>query len=116
MLTKSPAELLRSRDRLAGAHGRATRRDVRVRSVAMPRVRRSGDTDALDWHSDSHLLAILARSAKRERETREKDQFPWRPEELDQPDRQAGASPCHPHSHPQEVHSDAYAVRSVPRA
>lgn len=93
MLTKSPAELLQSRDRLAGARARETRRDVRVRSVAIPRVHRGGDTDALDWHSDPHLLAILARGAKRERETREKDQFPWRPDELDRPDRRADARP-----------------------
>jgi len=38
MLTKSPAGQLDSRDR-------------------------GGDTDALDWHSDPRLLAILARSA-----------------------------------------------------
>jgi hypothetical protein len=96
MLTKSPAELLKSRDRLTGARGRETRQDVRVRSVAIPRVHRGGDTDALDWHSDPHLLAILARGAKRERETRERDQFPWPPDELDQPDRRAGARPYRP--------------------
>jgi hypothetical protein len=36
-------------------------------------VHRGGDTDALDWRSDPHLLAILARGVKREREAREKD-------------------------------------------
>ena len=71
MLTKSPAELFRSRDRTAVAPSRETRLDVRVRSVAVPRVHRGGDTDALDWRSDPHLLAILARGVKREREARE---------------------------------------------
>ena len=75
MLTKSPAELLRSRDGLAGARSPETRRDVRVRPVAIPRVHRGGDTDALDWRSDPHLLAILARGVKREREARETEQF-----------------------------------------
>jgi hypothetical protein len=93
MLTKSPAELRRSRDRPAGARSRETHQDVRVRSVAVPRVHRGGDTDALDWRSDPHLLAILARSVKREREAREKDQFPWGWDELDQPARRAGARP-----------------------
>ena len=82
MLTKSPAELRRSRERPAGARSPETRQDVRVRSVAVPRVHRGGDTDALDWRSDPHLLAILARGVKREREAREKDQFPWRRDEL----------------------------------
>jgi hypothetical protein len=89
MLTKSPAERPRSRDRRAGAR-RETRRGVRVRSVA-PGVHRGGDTDALDWRSDPHLLAILARAARRERAAREKDRFPWRRDELDQPARLAGA-------------------------
>ena len=82
MPTKSPAELLWSRDRPAGARSRETRQNVRARSVAVPRVHRGGDTDALDWRSDPHLLAILARGVKREREAREKDQFPRRRDEL----------------------------------
>jgi len=82
MLTKSPAELFRSRDRLVGTRSRETRRDVRVRSGAIPRVHRDGDTYALDWRSDPRLLAILARSVKREREAREKGQFAWRRDEL----------------------------------
>jgi hypothetical protein len=96
MLTKSPAALLRSRDRPAGARSHETRQDVRVRSVAVPRLHRGGDTDALDWRSDPHLLAILARGVKREREARQKDQFPWRRDELDQPARRAGARPRRP--------------------
>jgi len=72
MLTKSPAELRRSRDRPAGARSRETRQDLGVGSVGVPRVHRGGDTDALDWRSDPHLLAILARAVKREREAREK--------------------------------------------
>jgi len=100
MLTKSPAELVRSRNRLAGARSRGTRQDVRVRSVAIPRVQRGGDTYALDWRSDPHLLAILARAVKREREAREKGRFAWRRDELDQPARRAGARP-----HPPVVNS-----------
>ena len=73
MLTKSPAELRRSRDRPAGARSRETRQDLGVGSVGVPRVHRGGDTDALDWRSDPDLLAILARGVKREREAREKD-------------------------------------------
>ena len=84
MITKSPAELRRSRDRPAGARSRETRQDVRARSVAVARVHRGGDTDALDWRSDPRLLAILARVAQRERSARGKDQFPWRRDELDQ--------------------------------
>jgi hypothetical protein len=75
MLTKSPTELPRSSDRPVSASSRETHRDVRVRSRARPREHRGGDTDALDWRSDPHLLAILARGAKREREARETDQF-----------------------------------------
>jgi len=115
MLTKSPAEPLRSRDRPAGARSRETRQEDRVRSVAVPRVQRGGDTDALDWRSDPHLLAILARGAQREWDARETDQFAWRRDELDQPARRAGARPPRPAFKPQEVHSDADAVRSVPR-
>ena len=89
MFTKSPAELSRSRDRPAGARSRETRRDLRV-----PRAHLGGDTDALDWHSDPHLLAILARSVKREREARETDQF--RRDERDHPARRAGARPHRP--------------------
>ena len=91
MLTKSPDELLRSRDRLAGGRSRQMRRIVRARSVAVPRVHRCGDTDALDWRSDPHLLVILARCAEREREAREKGQFAWRGGELDERTRRAGA-------------------------
>jgi len=93
MITESPAELRRSRERPAGARSREMGQYVRVRSVAVPRAHIGGDTDALDWRSDPHLLAILARGVKREREAREKDQFPWRREELDQPARRAGARP-----------------------
>jgi hypothetical protein len=82
MIAKSPAELRPSRDRAAGARSRETDQYVGVRSVAVARVHRGGDTDALDWRSDPHLLAILARGVKREREAREKDQFPWRRDEL----------------------------------
>ena len=60
-------EMLRPPDRPAGARSRETRQDVRIRSAAAPRGHRGGDTDALDWHSDPHLLAILARGVKRER-------------------------------------------------
>jgi hypothetical protein len=84
MITKSPAERLQSRDPPAGARRREMRQYARVRSVAVPRVRRGGDTDALDWRSDPHLLAILARATRREQKAREKDQFPWRHDELDQ--------------------------------
>ena len=69
MRTKSPAELGRLRDRPAGARSREAQ-DVRVRSAVAPHVHRDGDTDALDWHSDPRLLAILARGVKREREAR----------------------------------------------
>ena len=71
MITKSPAELRRARDHPTGARSRETGRYVRVGSVGVPRVHRGGDTDALDWRSDPHLLAILARGVKREREARE---------------------------------------------
>ena len=92
MLTKSPAELLRSREGPAGARSPETRQDVRARSGGVACVHRGGDTDALDWRSDPHLLAILARGVKRERAAREKDQFPWRREELTR-QREAGARP-----------------------
>ena len=95
MLTKSPAELRRSRERPAGARGPEARQDVRARSGGVARVHRGGDTDALDWRSDPHLLAILARGVKREREAREKDQFPWRRDELT---RQLNAG-ARPHRH-----------------
>jgi hypothetical protein len=85
MITKSPAELRELRDRPAGARSRETRQDVRVRSVAVPHAHIGGDTDALDWRSDPHLLAILARGVKREREAREKDQFPRRRDGPGQP-------------------------------
>jgi hypothetical protein len=70
MLTKSPTELLRSGDRPLSARSRVARQNVRAGYVGDPRVHRGGDTDALDWRSDPHLLAILARGAKREREAR----------------------------------------------
>ncbi len=71
MITKSPAELGQAHDRPAGARSRETGQYVRVGSVGVPREHRGGDTDALDWRSDPHLLAILARGVKREREARE---------------------------------------------
>jgi hypothetical protein len=71
MLTKSPAALLRPRDRPVGARSREARQDLVVRSVVVPRAHIGGDTDALGWHSDPHLLAILARGVKRERGSRE---------------------------------------------
>ena len=70
---------------LAGVRGRGTRQDVRVGSVAVPRAHIGGDTDALDWRSDPHLMAILARGFRRERAAREEDRF--RDDELDQPAR-----------------------------
>lgn len=91
MLTNSPAELLRSRERLTGGHSRETRQTVRARSVAVPRVHLGGDIDALDWRSDPHLLAILTRCAEREREAREKGQSAWRSGELDERARRVGA-------------------------
>ena len=96
MITKSPAELRGLRDRPAGARSRATRQDVRVRSVGVPRAHIGGDTDALDWRSDPHLLAILARGVKREREAREKDQFPQRRDGLGQPALRAHRRPRRP--------------------
>ena len=114
MLTKSPAELLRSLDRLAGGRRRETRQTAR--SVAVPRMHRGGDTYALAWRSDPRLLAILTRCAEREREAREKGQSAWRGDELAERAWRAGA---HPHRllfrNPQEVYGDADAVRSVPR-
>jgi hypothetical protein len=89
MLTKPPAERLQSRDPPSGARCREMRQYIRVRSVAVPRARIGGDTDALDWRSDPHLVAILARGIKRERDAREKDQF--RRDELEQPARRVGA-------------------------
>jgi hypothetical protein len=71
MLSKSPTELRRSRDRPASVRMLDTPREVRIRSAAVPHLHRGGDTDALDWRSDPHLLAILARGVKREREARE---------------------------------------------
>ena len=75
MLTKSPTELLRPRDRLVSSRSRETRRNVRVRFGAVPREHRGGDTDALDWRSSPRLVAMLARGAKRERQAREMGQF-----------------------------------------
>jgi hypothetical protein len=75
MITESPPAPRRSRDRVAGAPGRDTREGVRARSVALGRTHIGGDTDALDWRGDPRLLAILARSVKREREARENAQF-----------------------------------------
>jgi hypothetical protein len=82
MLTKLPAERLQSRDPPVGTRSRGMRQ--RVRSLTATRVHRGGDTDALDWRSDPHLLAILARVAQRERAARETDHFPWRRDELEQ--------------------------------
>jgi hypothetical protein len=96
MVTKSPAELRGLRDRPAGARSRETRQDVRVRSAAVPRAHIGGDTDALDWRSDPHLLAILARCVKREREARERDQFPQRRDGLGQPALRAHRRPRRP--------------------
>jgi hypothetical protein len=67
---------------------------ARVRSVAVPRTDLGGDTDALSWRSDQHLLAILARVVNRDREARETDRF--RGDELGQPAWRAGASPHRP--------------------
>ena len=89
MITKSPSELRGFRARPTGGGSPETRQDVRARSVAVPRAHIGGDTDALDWRSDPHLLAILARGVKREREARDDDQF--RRDELDQPARRTGA-------------------------
>jgi hypothetical protein len=89
MITKSPAERLQSRDPPSGARRREIRQYVRVRPVAVPRVRRGGDTYALDWRSDPHLLAILARSARRELQARKEGQSRWRRAELEQPALQA---------------------------
>jgi hypothetical protein len=66
----------------------------RVRPVAAPRAHLGGDTDALDWRSDAHLLSSLARGVSREREAREKDQF--RRDKLNQPGWRAGARPYRP--------------------
>ena len=62
-------------------HEAAESMSSRVRSVAVPRAH-LGDTDAPDWRSDPHLLAILVRGVNRERAGREKDQF--RRDELDE--------------------------------
>jgi hypothetical protein len=83
MITKSPAERLLSRDPASGARRREMRKYVRVRPVAVPRVRHDGDTFALDWRSDPRLLAILVRAARRERLAREEGQSRWRRDELD---------------------------------
>jgi hypothetical protein len=89
MTTKSPAERLQSRDSPSGARRREMRQDARVRSVAVPRGHRGGDTYALDWRADPHLLAILARSARRELRARELGQSRWRRAELGEPALQA---------------------------
>ena len=72
----------------ASVRDHETRQDAAVGSVAVPRAHIGGDSDALDWRSDAHLVAILARGFKREREAREKDEF--RRDELDQPARRVG--------------------------
>src|SRR5947207_9707973 len=77
-----------TRSVLAGVRSRETRQDVRVGSVTSPRAHIGGDTDSLDWRSDPHLVAILARGFRREREAREEDRF--RRDELDRPARRAG--------------------------
>jgi hypothetical protein len=74
----------------AGVRGGETRQDARSGSVAVARANIGGDTDALDWRSDPHLLAILARGSNRERDAREYDGF--RSEELYPPGRRAGAA------------------------
>jgi len=90
MITKSPAERLQSRDPPSGARRLEMRQYVRLRPVAVPRVRRGGDTYALDWRADPHLRAILARAARRELQARELGQSRWRRAELDEPALQAG--------------------------
>jgi len=89
MITESTTERLLSRDPSSGDRRREMRKYVQVRPVADPRVRRGGDTYALDWRSDPHLLAILARAARRERRAREEGQSRWRRDELAQPALQA---------------------------
>jgi hypothetical protein len=94
MITKSPAERLQSRDPPSGARRREIRQYVRVRPVAaVARVRRGGDTYALDWRADPHLLAILARAARRQLQARELGQSRWRRAEPDEPALQAGRRP-----------------------
>jgi hypothetical protein len=66
----------------------------RVRSVAVPRAHLGGDNDVLEWRSDPHVVAILARGANGEREARDKNQF--RGDELDQPAGRAGTRPYRP--------------------
>jgi len=90
MITKSPAERLQSRDPPSGARRREMRQYARVPSVAVPRGHRGGDTYALDWRAEPHLLAILARATRRELQARELGQSRWRRAELDQPALQAG--------------------------
>src|SRR2546429_3733602 len=80
----------------ASVRDRETRQDAAVGSVAVPRAHIGGDTDALDWRSDPHLLAILARGVKRERQAREKDQFPQRRDGLGQPAVRAHRRPRRP--------------------
>jgi hypothetical protein len=99
MLTKTPAAPLGSGDRPVGTRRRETDQGVRVRSAAVHRADVSGDTDALDWRSDPHLLAILARCAEREREAREKGRLAWRRDGLDRPARRAGGRSRRPNSH-----------------
>jgi hypothetical protein len=65
MLSNSPAQRLQPRPRPAGGRRRDTRR-----------LDRGGDTDALDWRSDPHLRAILARVGQRLRQARGKGQIP----------------------------------------
>ena len=120
MLTESRAELRRSRDRPPGG---MTAKRVRgsgsglLRSLAWA----GGGTDAMDWRSDPYLLVsdpyllvILAWGVNRERDAREKDRFPWRRDELTS-QLNARVRPYRHAFNPQEVHSDADAVRSVPR-
>jgi hypothetical protein len=76
MLARSPAEPLDSRHGLTRARRRQVGQDAQVGVVAVRRVLRGGDTDALDWRSDARLLAILERAAQREQEDREKDVIP----------------------------------------
>jgi hypothetical protein len=74
----------------ASVSSREAGQDVAVGSVSVPRAQIGGDTDALDWRSDPHLLAIQTRAFERERQAREKDQFHG--DELDEPARRAGGA------------------------
>src|SRR2546423_15694804 len=72
----------------AGVRSRETRQDARVGSVAVPRAHIGGDTDALDWRSEPHLVAIFARGSKLARAAPEEDRL--RRDEIDRPAPAAG--------------------------